>query len=71
MRIPTERTAHTIAFDGPVVDHWLEWKIAQTTNASAMQNQSTMQEDPNLCSRVLCRMSYVFPHPKIGVGVME
>ena len=25
----TDRTAHTTAFDVPVVDHWLEWKTAQ------------------------------------------
>ena len=25
------------AFDGTVVDHWLEWKIDQTANASAVQ----------------------------------
>ena len=27
-----------IAFDGPVVGDWLEQKIAQTTNAPAMQD---------------------------------
>ena len=43
-QFPTDRTAQTTAFYGPVVDHWLEWKIAQTTNVSAMQ------EDPNLYS---------------------
>ena len=26
-----------MAFDGPVVDLWLVWKIAQTANASDMQ----------------------------------
>ena len=48
MHFPTERIAHTIDFDGPVVDHCLEWKRAQTANASAMQDGSTMQEDPNV-----------------------
>ena len=43
-------TAHTTAFDGPVVDHWVEWKIAQTVNASTMQDRSAMQEDSNLYS---------------------
>ena len=37
MHCPTDRTAHTITFDGSFVDHWLEGKIVQTTNASAMQ----------------------------------
>ena len=50
MHIPTDRTVHTTAFDGPVVDHWWERKIAQAANASAMQHRSTMQEDPNLYS---------------------
>ena len=42
MYIPTARTAHTTAFDGPVVIHWLERKIAQTENASAMPDRSAM-----------------------------
>ena len=29
MHFPTDRTAKTTTFDEPVVDHWLEWKIAQ------------------------------------------
>ena len=55
MHFPTDRTAHTTAFDGLVVDNWLEQKIAQTENASAMQ------KDPNLYSRVLYRLSYIPP----------
>ena len=61
MHFPRDRTAYTTAFDGPVMDHWLEQKIAQTANASAMQDRSAMQEDPNLYSRVLYRLSYVPP----------
>ena len=61
MHFPTDRTAHTLAFDEPVVDHWLDWKIAQTANASAMQDWSVMQEDPNLYSKVLYHLSYVQP----------
>ena len=49
------QTAHTTAFDEPVVDHSLEWKIAQIADASAMM------EDPNLYSRVFYRLSYVPP----------
>ena len=44
---PTDSIAHITSFDGPVVDHWLEWKIAQTVNASTMQDPSAMQEDTN------------------------
>ena len=30
VNLPTDRTSHTTAFDGPVVDYWLDRKIAQT-----------------------------------------
>ena len=70
MHFPADRTAHTIAFDGPVVDRCLEclwtavelWKIAQTANASTMQGRSAMQEDPNLYIRVLYRLSLLECH---------
>ena len=55
------RTAYTTSFDRPVEDHWLEWKIVQTTNASSMQDRSTTQEHPNLYSWVLYHLSYVPP----------
>ena len=58
MHFLTDKTAHTTAFDVPVVDHWLERKIAQTANAFAMQDRSAIQEDPNLYSRVLYHLSY-------------
>ena len=38
MHFPMDRIAHTTAFDGPIVNHWLKWKIAETANASAMQD---------------------------------
>ena len=62
MHFPTERIVHTTSLDEPVVGHWLEWNISQTANASAMQDRSVMQEDPNLYSRVLYCLSYV-PRP--------
>ena len=68
MHFPTGRTAHTTAFDGPVVDHWLEGKIAQTANAPAMQAQS---DDPNLSRRVLYRLSYVPPLVLFSVCFVE
>ena len=46
MHFTIDRTVHDIAFDGSVVDHWLERKIAQTANASAMQARS---DEPELC----------------------
>ena len=60
MHFPTDKIAHNTAIDGPVVDHWLEWKIAQTVNAPTMQAQS---DDPNLYRRVLYRLSYVYSIP--------
>ena len=44
MRYPTDGISPTTAFDGPVVDHRPEWKIAQNANASAMQDQSAIQD---------------------------
>ena len=57
MHFPTDSTV----IDGAIVDHWLERKIAQTANVSAMQDRSAMWEDPNLYSRVLYRPSYIPP----------
>ena len=54
--IHTDRTAHITTFDGLVVDHWLDWKIAQTANAPAVQDQS---DDRNLHRWMLYHMSYV------------
>ena len=48
-------------FDGPILDHWLELKVAQTENASTMQGRSTMQEDPKLYNRVLYDLIYIPP----------
>ena len=36
---PTDRKAHTTSFDGPVVEHWLELKIAQIANGSTVQDR--------------------------------
>ena len=43
------------------MDQWLEQKIGQTANASAMQDRAAMQRDPNLYSRVHYRLSYIPP----------
>ena len=39
VQVPTGRTAHTTAVDGPVMGHWLEWKMTQTANSSTVQDQ--------------------------------
>ena len=56
MHFPTDRTEHTTAFDGPVVDHLLKPKIAQTANTSTMQDRS---DDQNLHGLVPYRLVYV------------
>ena len=55
MHFPTGRTVYTTAFDGPLVDHWLERQIDQTANASAMQARLDDYR------RVLYHLSYVPP----------
>ena len=51
---PTERTAHTTAFDTPVVEHWLEQCIKQLHDQTFLQliNQSAKQkeEDYKYCN---------------------
>ena len=36
MHHPTDRTAHTLAFVTPVVEHWLEREIAQSQKGNLM-----------------------------------
>ena len=40
MHFSIDRTVHTTAFDKPVVDHWLERKIAQTAAGSTEKDRS-------------------------------
>ena len=40
MHFSIDRTVHTTAFDEPVVDHWLERKIAQTAAGSTEKDRS-------------------------------
>ena len=40
MHHPTDRRAHTTAFDEPVVEPWLELKITQTANGSTEKYRS-------------------------------
>ena len=40
MHFSIDRTVHTTAFDKPVVDHWLERKIAQTAVGSTEKDRS-------------------------------
>ena len=56
MHFPTDRTAHVNALDGPVMDHWLEWKVAQTANATSVQDRS---DDPKIYRWMLYRLTYV------------
>ena len=56
---PTDMAAHTTAFDRPVVDHWLERKVAQTANVSTVQDRL---DDQTLHRLALYRLSYLQLH---------
>ena len=51
-----DRTVHTTAFDKPVVDHWLERKIAQTAPGSTEKDRS---DDRPLQRQARYRLSYI------------
>ena len=56
MHFSIDRTVHTTAFDKPVVDHWLERKIAQTAAGSTEKDRS---DDRPLQRRACYRLSYI------------
>ena len=56
MHFSIDRTVHTTAFDKPVVDHWLERKIAQTATGSTEKDRS---DDRPLQRRARYRLSYI------------
>ena len=56
MHFSIDRTVHTTAFDKPVVDHWLERKIAQTAAGSTEKDRS---DDRPLQRRARYRLSYI------------
>ena len=43
MHFSIDRTVHTTAFDKPVVDHWLERKIAQTAAGSTQEKHVPLE----------------------------
>ena len=53
MHFSIDRTVHTTAFDKPVVDHWLEQKIAQTAAGSTEKDRS---DDRPIQFSCLCLM---------------
>ena len=55
MHFSIDRTVDTTAFDKPVVDHWLERKIAQTAAGSTEKDRS---DDRPLQRRARYRLSY-------------
>ena len=56
MHFSIDRTVHATAFDKPVVDHWLERKIAQTAAGSTEKDRS---DDRPLQRRARYRLSYI------------
>ena len=67
MHFSIDRTVHTTAFDKPVVDHWLERKIAQTAAGSTEKDRS---DDRPLQRRARYRLSYI-PLHVIGLSSAE
>ena len=59
MHFSIDRTVHTTAFDKPVVDHWLERKIAQTAAGSTEKDRS---DDRPLQRQARYRLSYIPLH---------
>ena len=59
MHFSIDRTVHTTAFDKPVVDHWLERKIAQTAAGSTEKDRS---DDRPLQRRARYRLMFFFKH---------
>ena len=66
MHFSIDRTVHTTAFDKPVVDHWLERKIAQTAAGSTEKNRS---DDRPLQRRARCGVSHMHRTVDIQEGV--
>ena len=56
MHFSIDRTVHTTAFDKPVVDHWLERKIAQTAAGSTEKDR---YDDRPLQRQACYRLSYI------------
>ena len=54
MHHPTDRIAHTTAFDTPVVEHWLEREIAQWVHP-----MKDRPDDPSHHERTLLPRSYI------------
>ena len=54
MHHPTDRIAHTTAFVTPVMDHWLEWEIAQWVHPTKDRS-----DDPSHHERTLLPRSYI------------
>ena len=59
MHFSIDRTVHTTAFDKPVVDHWLERKIAQTAAGSTEKDRS----DDRPLQRRACSVLKILPSP--------
>ena len=60
MHFSIDRTVHTTAFDKPVVDHWLERKIAQTAAGSTEKDRSDDILEIMQCDRQLWKIRAIF-----------
>ena len=58
--------APTTTFEAPVADHWLERKIAQTANASALQIRSGVQVGSKSLHKYNKPISFFLPSSLLG-----
>ena len=56
---PTDMTEHNRAFDEPVMDHWLEWKIVQTANGSTENEVLLNNQSFPFWGQFKCRLVYI------------
>ena len=63
MHFSIDRTVHTTAFDKPVVDHWLERKIAQTAAGSTEKDRSDDRPLQRRASKAVTLSTELHPAP--------
>ena len=53
MHFSIDRIVHTTSFDKPVVDHWLERKIAQTAAGSTEKDSFNAYQNVNILTLIM------------------
>ena len=66
MHHPTNRIAHTTAFDTPVVEHWLEWELAQWVHH---EGSFLTETRPNTFLNRLPNTNSIYKKPKLNFWI--